>query len=285
MPRMAAENDRAPASPGWPVDAHVHLHALSSVSATLDAAAAHFVRASGARRKLLGGLLLTQMAHERVFEALAGRDRIGHWRLRRLPEEPETMIASDEGRAVAVVCGRQVRAADGLEIAALGTLANFGDGRPFAESLAEVLDAGAIAAIPWGFGKWLGARGRRVEATLAERHEGEVFLADSGARSWAAREPSLIRRARGRGVRVLAGSDPFPFAADCRRAGSFGFLAGIEPDPDRPLDSLRRWLRSPHAVPRLYGRPSGPFRFLVNQFGVQVHNRLRRDAVLESAAG
>jgi hypothetical protein len=285
MPRTAAENDHAPASAGWPVDAHVHLHALPSVPATLDAAAAHFARAAGGPRTLLGCLLLTQMAHERVFEALAGRDRIGHWRLRRLAEEPETMIASAEGRAVAVVCGRQVRAADGLEIAALGTLANFRDGRPFADSLAEVLEAGAIAAIPWGFGKWLGARGRRVEAALAERDAAEVFLADSGARSWATREPSLIRRARGRGARVLAGSDPFPFAADCRRAGSFGFLAGLEPDPERPLDSLRSWLHSPQSVPRLYGRPSGPFRFLVNQFGVQVHNRLRKDPALEKAAG
>jgi hypothetical protein len=284
MPRMAAEQERAPAGRGWPVDAHVHLHDLSKVPATLDAAATNFARAAGQRGNLLGGLLLTQMAHERVFEALAGRERIGEWRLRRLEQEPETLIASAPHGSLAVICGRQVRAVDGLEIAALGTLANFRDGRPFTDSLAEVLATDAIAAIPWGFGKWLGDRGRRVEAALARQDMTNVFLADSGARSWAMREPALIRRARSRGARVLAGSDPFPFAADGRRAGSFGFLARIEPDPERPLDALRRWLRSPQAVPVLYGRPSGPFRFLVNQFGVQVHNRLRKDAALESAA-
>jgi hypothetical protein len=277
MPRMASQHHPA-ALPGWPVDAHVHLHDVSNVAATLEAAAAHFDEVWVGRKSLLGCLMLTQMAHERVFEALLSRDMVGGWRLQRSEAEPETLIASKAGRSVALVCGRQVRAADGLEVAALGTLETFPDGRPFEETLDAVLATDAIAAIPWGFGKWLGARGRRVEAALASRDPRGIFLGDSGARSRVMREPGLIRRARTRGVRVLAGSDPFPFAADCKRVGGFGFLAQVEPDPARPLHVLRTWLRAPQASPEVYGQPSTPLRFLLNQFGVQVHNRRAKRA-------
>ena len=262
---------------GWPVDAHVHLHRLPDVAPTLDAAAGNFRSLAPTGRRLDGCLLLTQMSRERVFEALVGQGMAGDWRLESVPDEPETLIATKDEHSLALICGRQVRADDGLEVAALGTLQTFADGRPFAATLAEVMDSGAIAAIPWGFGKWLGARGRSVEAELARQGDGRVFLADSGGRAWPFAEPALIRRARARGVPVIAGTDPFPFAGDRRRVGSFGFLAEVEPDPRGPLRSLRAWLAGLQSSPVLYGRPSGPFRFLLNQIGVQVHNRLRKD--------
>jgi hypothetical protein len=262
---------------GWPVDAHVHLHRLSDVAPTLDAAARNFRRLAPTGHPLAGGLLLTQMSRERVFEALAEMDEAGDWRLERVPDEPETLIATKDGHSLAMICGRQVRADDGLEVAALGTLQSFADGRPFAATLAEVVGSGAITAVPWGFGKWLGTRGRSVEAELARQGDGRVFLGDSGSRAWPFAEPTLIRRARARGVPVIAGTDPFPFAGDCRRVGSFGFLAQVEPDEAGPLRSLRNWLAGLRSSPALYGRPSGPFRFLLNQVGVQVHNRLRKD--------
>lgn len=262
---------------GWPVDAHVHMHRLSDVAPTLDAAARNFRRLAPTGHPLGGGLLLTQMSRERVFEALADIDELGGWLFATVPDEPETLIATKDGHSLAMICGRQVRADDGLEVAALGTLQSFADGRPFAATLAEVMDSGAITAVPWGFGKWLGARGRSVEAELARQGDGRVFLADSGGRAWPFAEPALIRRARARGVPVIAGSDPFPFAGDRRRVGSFGFLAEVEPGPGGPLRSLRGWLAGLQSSPVIYGRPSGPFRFLVNQVGVQVHNRLRKD--------
>jgi hypothetical protein len=262
---------------GWPVDAHVHLHRLPDVAPTLDAAASNFRGLAPTGQRLDGCLLLTQMSRERVFEALVGQGMAGDWRLESVPDEPETLIATKDEHSLALICGRQVRADDGLEVAALGTLQTFADGRPFAETLAEVMDSGAIAAIPWGFGKWLGARGRSVEAELARQGDGRVFLGDSGSRAWPFAEPALIRRARARGLPVIAGTDPFPFAGDRRRVGSFGFLAEIEPDPAGPLRSLRAWLAGLQSSPVLYGRPSGPFRFLLNQLGVQVHNRLRKD--------
>lgn len=275
MHAVAHRGDRSGAT-GWPVDAHVHLHRLSDVAPTLDAAAGNFARLAPARRGLVGCLMLTQMARERVFEALVGRGETGGWRLQAVPAEPETLIASRDERSLAIVCGRQVRADDGLEVAALGTRQDFPDGRPFAESLQAVISSGAITAVPWGFGKWLGARGRKVEAEMTRQSGKRVFLGDNGSRAGLFGEPPLIRRARARGLPVLAGSDPFPFGGDCHRVGRFGFFAEIEPDPGAPLQSLRAWLLGANGSPVVYGRPAGPWRFLLNQVGIQVHNRLQK---------
>ena len=174
---------------------------------------------------------------------------------------------------MAVICGRQVRANDGLEVAALGTRQSFADGQSFAESLAAVVGSGAIAAIPWGFGKWTGRRGKLVETMMTAAHGRCVFLGDSRSRTQLFGEPLLIRRGRSRGLRVLAGTDPFPFAADHRRVGSFGFLANIDPDPDGPWRALRSWLENSQNLPGVYGRPSGLGRFLVNQLGMQITHR------------
>jgi hypothetical protein len=247
---------------------------LQDVPATLDAAAGNFGRFGAGTASLMGALLLTQTARERIFEALVAVGRAGDWRLDSVPGEPESLIASRGGRRLAVVCGRQVRADDGLEVAGLGTRREFCDGQPFADSLTAALDSGAVVAIPWGFGKWTGRRGQLVDEVTKRTQGAPVFLSDSGSRSGVFGEPALIRRGRQRGVRVLAGTDPFPFGGDYRRVGGFGFLADVDPDPAAPWGSLRSWLVDPRSTPITFGRASGPMRFLINQVGVQVHNRL-----------
>lgn len=255
------------------MDAHVHFHGLGAVGATLDAAAENFRRVAPSSPTLAGYLLLTQAARENVFSELRGHRSVGDWQLAPAGAEEQTLLARRDGLCLAIVCGRQIRADDGLEVAALGTLRSFPDGRPFAESVAEVLSAGVLAAIPWGFGKWAGARGRRVAGLMEGSLAPRVFLGDSGSRTWLAGQPALIRWGRAGGKIVLAGSDPFPFASDHRRVGAFGFLAAVEPDLAAPWRSLRDWLEGLQQSPPLYGRPSGPLRFIINQLGVRVYNR------------
>lgn len=260
-------------SSGLPVDAHVHFHGVGAVAATLDAAASNFARAAPGQPGLAGYLLLTQGAREHVYEELHRRHSVGPWALAPATGEEQTLFAQRGPVRLALVCGRQIRAEDGLEVAALGTCRNFADGRSFADSVAEVLAADVVTAIPWGFGKWTGARGRRVSQCLQRDAERRVFLGDSGSRTWLLGEPALIRSGRQAGTRVLAGSDPFPFGSDHRRVGAFGFLADLAPDLARPWASLRRWLEGLRQSPSLYGRPSSPVRFAINQIGVHAWNR------------
>ena len=261
----------------WPVDGHVHFHELDLVPPTLDAAADNF-RALGVDTvRPLGALLLTQTAGERVFERLRELTQIRHWRISAVPGEPETLLARRGDSTVAIVCGRQVRAADGLEVLGLGTCNTFDDGRPFLESVQAVRQSGALTVVPWAVGKWLGRRGQRVRDTLASIAPQEVFVGDNGGRLNLLGKPPLVREFQRRGFRVLPGTDPFPFGADHRRVGRFGFLADLTPTEEAPWRNLRAWLLHPGSVPRPFGRALGPVAFLFNQLGIRIYNRLRRE--------
>lgn len=260
----------------FPVDGHVHFHQLAAVGPTLDAAARNFCAASGRTHGLIGTLLLTQAGTERVFEALRAAPAADSWALAPAREEPETLIAHRGDISIAVVCGRQVRAADGLEVLALGTLATFPDGLPFREAIEAVRKSGALTVLPWGFGKWLGERGQRVARALDEFGPDVLLVGDNGSRLALAGLPALLRAAGDKGFRMLPGTDPFPFAGGYRRVGRFGFFAESEPRETAPWNALRAWLLARRVSPQPYGRATGALTFVFNQVGIQVYNRLFR---------
>jgi hypothetical protein len=177
---------------------------------------------------------------------------------------------------VAVTCGRQVRVDNGIEISALGTCEEFADGAAFSPTLHGMLASGSTVMIPWGFGKWTGARGRQVREA-AEQSAGRFFIGDSAARLGSWRTPRLIRDAASLGTRVIAGTDPMPLPGDHRRVGSFGVLAPQAPDESAPWRSLRRWLDA-GAAPAIFGRPLGLVPFVRNQVGMNTRSQLQRFA-------
>jgi hypothetical protein len=89
-------------------------------------------------------------------------------------------------------------------------------------------------------------------------------------------QPRLVREAAARGYRVLPGSDPFPFGGDHRRVGAFGFLAEVTPDAAAPWRDLAAWLHGLRRSPQAYGRALDPVRFVFNNVGIQLYNRLGR---------
>jgi hypothetical protein len=262
-------------SRGWPVDGHVHFHALPLVGPTLDAAAANLSAASGRSDGFLGAILLAQGASELVFEVLQSSLPLEGWTFEAVAGEPETLVASKGPASVAIVCGRQVRAADGLEVLALGTRQVFTDGLSFSETVDAVRRSGALMTIPWGFGKWMGSRRQLVEGMLHSLGPEVLFVGDNGSRLRLLGPPALLRTSERRGFRVLPGTDPFPFAFDHRRVGSFGFLAELQVPVTAPWRTLRNWLLQRRDSPISYGRGCGPVRFMFNQVGIQLYNRLQ----------
>ena len=262
------------------VDAHVHFHQQRLVEPTLDAAARNFARLGPPAGPLFGALLLAEPARERIFEQITASRTCGRWQLQPVAGEPQTILASSGEGEIAIVCGRQVRCALGLEALALGTTAQYSDGRGLEETLERIRADGGLAVVPWGFGKWMGRAGGIVRDLFSACSDapGRVFAGDNGGRLHLWGMPRLLEAATEAGFRVLPGTDPFPFAADYRRVGAFGFVAEAEISQSAPWGSLKQWLESPGAAPKPYGRALNPLQFLFNQGWMQIHNRVLPDA-------
>src|SRR4051794_39643129 len=138
-------------------------------------------------------LLLAEMSGANVFARWqSGR---AAWSVRRTQEQ-ESLILGDK---LLVIAGRQIVTAERIEVLALLTSETFEEGRPLDETIQRTKLAGALVVLPWGVGKWCGARGRSV-ANAAIRYA--VQLGDNGGRPLGWPRPVLFREHC-----VLPGSD------------------------------------------------------------------------------
>lgn len=263
-----------------PVDGHVHLYTLERAAASFDSAATNFRRYGARAAGCLGILLLTQTSREHVFDALREQERCESWNIGPVAAEEQSLMVQREGCSLVLISGRQIRCEGGLEVAALGTTAQYPDGMVLEDTIERVKASGALAALPWGFGKWTGARGRTVREALRRHSPGSIAVGDNGGRLALLGRPSLIRMAHDAGYHVLSGSDPFPSGDDYRRVGSFGFFAEVDLETSAPWRSLTAWLTSEAGrTPAGYGHAIGPLRFLANQIGIRCYNAGLKRAV------
>ena len=258
----------------WLVDGHVHLHPEFDRHRFFDAAAANF--AAAARRLRLppttpGVLMLTESAGAHVFEELAGaaESTVPGWTVSRTAEPLSLAMTRRGGARVFLVSGRQIVTADRLEVLALDARDEIPDGLPLESSVARVKAAGGLPVIPWGFGKWTGARRRRMAEFLQSPAGDGVLLGDNGGRLALAPLPALLREARQRGLPVVPGSDPLPFASQSERAGRYGFVLSAGVDSERPARTVVQYLMSRKDQPCPFGRLTPLPAFLILQLRMQ----------------
>ncbi|UWQ21578.1 hypothetical protein [Jannaschia sp. W003] len=250
---------------GCPADTHVHLHRGVDPARCLDAAAGHM----GAE----GVLFVLEAPGCTGVEALP--PRAGAWSIRPTAEAITRRASRADGACLWLIGGRQVVARGGLEVLSLGAAAGE-DGGPLEATMAEIVAAGGLAVLPWGVGKWTGARGRAVAALVEEgAPPPDTFLADSGVRPALLPRPALLRRAERHGWRVLAGTDPLPLPGEERKPGRFGIRLPHAPDPARPFASVAAMLRAQEGSPPTYGRLESLPRALRQQVAMQLRKRRR----------
>jgi hypothetical protein len=263
------------------VDAHVHLYPCFDLARAFDAAAANFAAAARGskdqgRPRYAGVLCLVETAGQRLLEGLRtrlgkiGRGRDGDWEIEQGCER-ETLVAHCGSTHLALIAGRQIVTRERLEVLALGTTAAFPEGQPIDKTLAAVREAGAAAVLPWGVGKWFGARGAVVDRILADPQWSHVHLGDNGNRLALSPDPQRFAAARRAGRAVLPGSDPLPLPGDEARVGAYGLAIDVDLDELRPAAALLAALENgaPFAA---FGRRSGVTDFI----GKQLKLRLRR---------
>lgn len=257
------------------VDAHVHLHDCFPLGRFLDAAHRNFsLRARGA--DFDGVLLLTEGGRDDAFARLARGASDGAWRTEPTGEAVSVRARADDGRTLFVVAGRQVAAAEDLEVLLLATDAHPPDGLPIRKVLDIATERRALHAIPWGPGKWFFARGKLVSELLRSASPTRFFLGDESARPGFWRTPRHFVEARARGIRVLRGTDPLPFPREVTRAGSYGFRLTGPAVGDRPAGTVAEILADPATLPDDFGSRETPLAFVRNQWAMQLRKRARR---------
>jgi hypothetical protein len=247
----------------------------------LEEAWSHFCRfAPGDSRFMAGGLLLADRQGDIDGAELDRRiGRARGWELGRTGEA-ESWAATSGDRTIFLIAGRQLTCSEDLEVLALATIHAVPDGLPLVDTVARISEVGGLPVLPWGVGKWFGRRGLLVSGFLESPEASGVFLGDNGGRPLVWPTPTLIRRARARGIPVLPGSDALPLKRERYRTGSFGFRVRGLPDPRHPAEHLRSLLNDDPAVFVPYGHLERVGRFIRNQVAMQWRKRRARTVPL-----
>ena len=255
------------------VDGHVHLHDCFDIELLLDAALNNFQNVSQNNTAFF--LALTESKSQNYFQrlyqlGLGNEDpkiSLNSWKIE-LTNESCSLRARKSNTDIYIIAGRQIVTLESLEVLALLTDETFIDGLTTEKTVHLVLQAGGIPVIPWGFGKWMGKRGRILSKLLEFPIHG-LFLADNSGRPIFWQEPKLFEQAQKHNIGILNGSDPFPFKSEKERAGKAGFSIKGALDPQKPASSLKKLLLHRHSSPQVYGALETPWRFLRNQIAIQ----------------
>jgi hypothetical protein len=259
------------------IDAHVHCHRCYAAPAFLDHAAAGFAAAArelGLAAPAIGWLLLAELADDHYFDDLRHRRlEPPGWTLGATREDISLIARREEAPTIVLVAGRQATTSEGLEVLALGSDAPLADGERLATTIEHVRASGAVAVLPWGFGKWWGRRGRTITRYLETVAGGGVFLGDNAGRPELLPAPPQFAHGAARGLFVLPGSDPLPLSTAAAKVGRYGCVLEGAVDAARPAAGLLRLLTDLPRQPASFGRRDGLAACLVKQVAMQWRKR------------
>jgi hypothetical protein len=260
------------------VDAHVHIYDVYDLDVLFDSAIANFARAANktgfASVPREHMLLLTETERDHAFDALASGARVPRvWKVAATQESAVLRVSRDPQTAIWLVAGRQIATREDLEVLALGTTRRFPDKEPIQVSLQASEASAALTALPWGFGKWWGARGGIIEKIMQSPRDQPIFLGDNGGRLSMSTRPRLFAVGERSGLKVLPGTDPLPFRGQESRVGSFGMLLPDWTPGEHPLAQFVERLQRAPATPREFGGLTGIVPFVKLQIAMQLRKR------------
>ncbi len=265
------------------VDAHAHYYECFSLQHFLEAARRNFTaegRRLGLSSEPHGCLLLAGAGGSSSLGGIRQRASSlpAAWRLEPTGE-PDSLVAMRNGRVtMTLIAGRQTVTSEGLEMLALATDRDVGNGRSLRESARVIADTEGIAVVPWGLGKWWFRRGqtlRRFLRTYTTAELPHIYLADNGGRAGLWGKPKMLRWAMRQGIRVLAGSDPLPLGYQLQRIASYGFVLGKAIDIERPAGWIRQELQGPTEQPAFFGGCNSVSGFLRDQAALRIKKGVR----------
>ncbi len=244
----------------WLADTHVHVYPAHDPSA-LFRQGLQRLRQLAQTASPCYALFLTEAAGHDYFEQLlSGEHRLpADWQVTAGAEPHVAEVRPAGGDPLWIFQGRQLVARERVEILALAGNPDSADGQPAAELIEQVHASGAVPVLAWAPGKWLFHRAKVVAALLEQFGPDDLWLGDSALRPLGWPTPSPMRSPQ---RRVLAGTDPLPFAGDEQQVGGYGIRVEADFDPQQPLTSARNMLRVPVAELTRFGQRNTPLTML-----------------------
>ncbi|MDX1411556.1 MAG: hypothetical protein R3351_05330, partial [Nitrospirales bacterium] len=263
----------------------VHIFECFDLTRFLDAAFANCKSEALHKKKendFTGMILLTETlgidwfrrltTYAEKGEAFQGRSG-NRWTFQTTGESCSLKANSSAGGKLFFLAGRQIVTKEHLEVSALLTDKVFPDGTPLRETIDTVRSSDAIPVLPWSFGKWWGTRGKILSEMLPCQPAEDFFLGDNSHRPSFLPSPTQFKQAEQLGIRILPGSDPFPFPSEYWRPCCAGFsVTGLVPDRT-PAEDLKRLLRDPGNTLTPYIFPESFLRFCRNQMAMNILKR------------
>jgi hypothetical protein len=189
------------------------------------------------------------------------------------PEPGGLEVELQSGQRIWIIAGQQMVAAEGVEILGLTLQQKIEDRQPAAHIVQQVLHAGAVPVLAWAPGKWMFRRSQVVRA-LTEQFGEQLMVGDSSLRPMGWPQPGIMQLA---GARVLAGSDPLPFAGDEAQTGRYAVEVDVDLDLQHPVQSLRSILRDSSKPLLRIGKRNSPLEMVQRQLKHRQAKKVRRN--------
>ena len=164
------------------------------------------------------------------------------------------LLEGADGTRIYVIAGRQIVTKERIEVLSLTFDVDIPDGQPLEEILDAVIKQGGIPVLSWAPGKWFSKRGKIIKQLIERSEPGRFLIGDTSLRPTIWGEPILMRKARLKGFKILAGSDPLPIAGEESVAGTYGTVWEGALESDDPAASVRNFFREREQESRSVGK-------------------------------
>lgn len=227
------------------LDSHVHIQSSAELDEMLDSAYSNLNRFCGKSSSSDQFVVCLQaLAGQNLSEMIMLGSEARKWQLSR---QTGGLVARLDGREITLLLGEQLVSSEGIEVLVIGEPPFLRDTQANAAQILSSVQHG-IAILPWGFGKWLGKRGRTVSKMLVEEPPlCGLFIGDIPARTALLGGSSQLATAQKNNIPLLRGTDPLPLSGEVQRVGLYGsrIIADLqfseqESSPERALKALQR---------------------------------------------
>lgn len=254
------------------VETHGHLHALTSVQSFLDSTREN-IRARSEQD--VGEGQLRAIVCLADFPGCEGFERLVHegsqlsdWSSVEHAPANELLFRRRCGDSVFVLSGRQIVSREGLEVLCFG-LELCPDRTCLLDILKTASETDHFFILPWGAGKWLGARGKVLESVFnTDSVKDNIAFGDTIFRPMLWRSRHLVVAGQS-GFPVLPGTDPLNTRFSRLSSGICGVSFSAADGCASALSLLRQHLFDARSY-RPFGQHFGVWQFVRDQLALRM---------------